>query len=143
MTIASTLARGLLAASILAPAAALAQDAPVVGTPAAPALETPRAAPNLLEVENEALTVEPYGISVDDLEDTDIEDATGNVIGEVDEVLMTPTGEIVAVSAEVGGFLGIGDHEVVIELGMLRPEGDRLHVDMTKEEAEALPVWDD
>ncbi|PRY95761.1 PRC-barrel domain protein [Hasllibacter halocynthiae] len=100
-------------------------------------------APNLLEVENEALVVEPWGITVDDLEDTDIEDASGDVIGEVDEVLMTPEGEIVAVSAEVGGFLGIGDSEVVVELGMLRPEGDRLHIDMSKEQIEALPVWDD
>lgn len=82
-------------------------------------------------------------LNVNDFEDTDIVDVSGNVIGEVDDVLMTPEGRVVAVSAEVGGFLGIGDHEVVIELGMLASDGDKLRIDMTKEQVEALPAWDD
>lgn len=110
---------------------------------AVPAAAQTAAAPNLLEVENEAVMVEPFGVNVDDFEDTDIVDVSGNVIGEVDEVLMTPEGRVVAVSAEVGGFLGIGDHEVVIELGMLASDGDKLRIDMTKEQVEALPAWDD
>ncbi|WP_299822105.1 PRC-barrel domain-containing protein [uncultured Jannaschia sp.] len=108
---------------------------------ASPALA--QTVPPLVEVEDESMIVESFGINVDDFEDTDIVDASGDVIGEVDEVLMDAEGRIVAVSAEVGGFLGIGDKEVVIELGMLVADGDRLRIDMTEEQVEALPAWDD
>lgn len=99
--------------------------------------------PQWVEVEDESLMVEAYGITVDDLEDMDIMDASGEEVGEVEEVLMTPDGQITAVSAEVGGFLGIGDKEVVVELDRLTHDGDQLRVDMTSEEIEALPAWDD
>jgi hypothetical protein len=100
-------------------------------------------APTLFEVEDESMLVEAFGVDVDTLEDTDILDASGEVIGEVDEVLMDGSGRIVAVSAEVGGFLGLGDREVVMDLGMLTRRGDGLAVDMTQAEVEALPAWDD
>jgi sporulation protein YlmC with PRC-barrel domain len=99
--------------------------------------------PQWIEVEDESLMVEAYGITVDDLEDMDIIGASGEEIGEVEEVLMTPDGQITAVSAEVGGFLGIGDKEVVVELDQLTHDGDQLRMDMTEEEVEALPAWDD
>ena len=97
----------------------------------------------LVEVEDESMMVDVFGVDVDMLEDTDIVDASGETIGEVDEVLMDAEGRIVAVSAEVGGFLGLGDKEVVIDLGMLTQAGDKLAVDMTEEQVEALPAWDD
>lgn len=100
-------------------------------------------APQLMEVEDESMIVDPFGIDVDGFEDTDIVDASGDVIGEVDEVLMDAEGRIVAVSAEVGGFLGVGDKEVVIDLRMLVADGDRLRIDMTEDQVEALPAWDD
>jgi len=99
--------------------------------------------PQWVEVEDESLMVEAYGITVDDLEDMDIMGASGEEIGEVEEVLMTPDGQITAVTAEVGGFLGIGDKEVVVELDQLTQNGDHLQMDMTEEEVEALPAWDD
>ena len=99
--------------------------------------------PQWVEVEDESLMVEAYGITVDDLEDMDIIGASGEEIGEVEEVLMTPDGQITAVTAEVGGFLGIGDKEVVVELDQLTHDGDQLRMDMTEEEVEALPAWDD
>jgi PRC-barrel domain len=97
----------------------------------------------LVEVENEALMVEHFNLSVDQLEDMDIHGAGGERIGEVDEILMTQEGKITAVSVEVGGFLGIGDKEVVMELAQLRREGDALMADLTKEQVKALPSWDD
>jgi PRC-barrel domain len=99
--------------------------------------------PPLVEVKNEALMVERFNLSVDQLEDMDIHGAGGERIGEVDEVLMTQEGKITAVSVEVGGFLGIGDKEVVMELAQLRREGDALMTEMTKEQVKALPSWDD
>jgi hypothetical protein len=99
--------------------------------------------PPLVEVENEAMMVERFHLSVDQLEDMDIHGAGGARIGEVDEVLMTPEGKITAVSVEVDGSLGIGDKEVVIELTQLRREGDALVTDITQEQVKALPSWDD
>ena len=93
----------------------------------APTTAQTAAEPPLLEVEDEAMMVEPFGVSVDEFEDTDILGADGSKIGEVDEVLMTPEGEITAVSAEVGGFLGVGDKEVVLELTSAHPGRRRPH----------------
>jgi sporulation protein YlmC with PRC-barrel domain len=99
--------------------------------------------PSLVEVENEAMMVERFNLSVDQLEDMDIHGSGGERIGEVDEVLMTPEGKITAVSVEVGGFLGIGDKEVVMELNQLRREGDAIMTDLTKEQIKALQSRDD
>ena len=117
--------------------------ATALATLAGAALAQTAAEQPLLEVENEAMMVEPFGVSVDDFEDTDIMGPDGSKIGEVDEVLMTPEGEITAVSAEVGGFLGVGDKEVILELSHLTQGADGLTVDLTKEQVEALPEWDD
>jgi hypothetical protein len=99
--------------------------------------------PSLVEVENEAMMVERFNLSVDQLEDMDIHGPGGERIGEIDDVLMTPEGEIAAVSVEVGGFLGIGDKEVVMELNQLRREGDAIMTDLTKEQIKALQSRDD
>jgi hypothetical protein len=104
---------------------------------------TTSSVPTLVEVENKAMMVEHFNLSVDQLEDMDIHGAGGERIGEIDEVLMTSEGKITAVAVEVGGFLGIGDKEVVMELGQLRREGDSLMTDVTKEQIKALPSWDD
>jgi hypothetical protein len=47
------------------------------------------------------------------------------------------------VVVEVGGFLGIGSDDVVIRLDQLRLEDNQLVTNMTKEQIEALPKWDD
>ena len=100
---------------------------------------------NLIEVENEAMMVEPFGVTVDELEDADIHDASGERIGEVEEVLMTADdGRILAVAAEIGGFLGIGDDEVAVPLDRLAWQGDgTVRIDLTEDQAKALPAWDD
>jgi len=82
--------------------------------------------PPLVEVENEAMMVESFNLSVDQLEDLDIHGSGGERIGEVEEVLMSPEGEITALSVEVGSFLRIDDKEVVMELNQLRREGDAI-----------------
>ena len=120
---------------------ALAIATALVGATAASAQTT--ATPNLLEVENEAVIVPGFDITVDDFEDTDILDASGNRIGEIDEVLMTADAKVVAASMEVGGFLGIGEKEVVVPLERFTRVGDKLQLDLTKEQIKALPVWDD
>jgi sporulation protein YlmC with PRC-barrel domain len=94
--------------------------------------------PPLVEVENEAMMVERFNLSVNQLADMEITDSGGKRIGEVEEVLMTPEGKITAVSVEV-----VGDKEVVMELDQLRRKGDVLMTDLTKEQVEALQSWPD
>lgn len=99
--------------------------------------------PVYIEVEDEAATVGAFGLAVGEVENADIYGPTGERVAEIEEVLVNPQGEIVAVSAEVGGFVGIGDREVIVELGQLRREGDRFVTSLTQQQLEALPAWDD
>ncbi|MGF7161665.1 hypothetical protein FHS85_003306 [Rhodoligotrophos appendicifer] len=96
----------------------------------------------LVEIDKDDVMVQPYNMTVDDVEDMDIVDANGKEIAEVDEVLGTADGTPTAVSVDVGGFLGIGSKEVIIGLDQLTLAGDKLTLDMTKEQVEALPVRD-
>lgn len=130
---------------IVAPVAA----ALILGAPAyaaaqsAPPQQSDLQMKSLVELDDDNETARWNGLSVDQLEDMDIVDANGDTIGDVEEVLADAAGNIVAVSAEVGGFLGIGDKEVVVAIDRLTMQGDRLMTSLTKEQLEALPRWDD
>jgi sporulation protein YlmC with PRC-barrel domain len=99
---------------------------------------TTGSAPSLVEVEDEAMMVEHFNLSVKQLEDMEITDSGGKRIGEVEDVLMTPEGQITALAVEV-----VGDKEVVVALDQLRRQGDVLMTDLTEEQVEALQSWDD
>ncbi|QYX55977.1 PRC-barrel domain-containing protein [Roseovarius sp. SCSIO 43702] len=94
-------------------------------------------------VEFDKVVIEPFGTTVEKIEDTDIYTTGGDKIGEIEDVLFTRDGKAMAVSAEVGGFLGIGEKEVVINLDQISRENDRMIVDMTEDEMKALPEWKD
>ncbi len=69
-------------------------------------------------------------------------------IGEVGEAIITPDGQITQLVVEVGGFLGIGEHDVALDfdrLQIVRSDvgGElRAYSNMTKEELEALPEYE-
>ena len=134
-----------VAAAALAGAAGLAQaQDTTTDMTADPALGAETAASaNLIEVENGALMVDPLGVRAGELEDMDVYASTGDKIGEVEDVLMTPDGQITSVSVEMGGFLGIDEKEVAMPIADLSKQGDDLVADITEEQAETLPVWDD
>jgi sporulation protein YlmC with PRC-barrel domain len=95
------------------------------------------------KAEDKSVMVMPYNVTIDDLEDMDIYGPDGKEIGEVDSVLVDAAAKPVAIAAEVGGFLGLGEKDVIIGLERLTKEGDHLKVDMTKEQIAALPDFDD
>jgi ribosomal 30S subunit maturation factor RimM len=78
-----------------------------------------------------------------ELGDMNVVNPAGEKIGEVEEVLMDTSGKVVAVAVEVGGFLGIGDDDVIIPLDQLRLENNQLMTALTKEQIEVLPKWED
>jgi hypothetical protein len=95
------------------------------------------------KADDESLMVQPLNVSVGDVEDMTIYSAGGEEVGEVEAVLLDGSGRPVAVAADVGGFLGLGERDVVIGLDRLSRGQDRLTVAMSKEEIEALPEFDD
>lgn len=121
----------------------------VLGAPAYSAEE--KAAPpqsdlqvkSLRELSEDNKTARWKNLMVGQLEDMEIVAAGGDKVGEVEEVLADGDGNIVAVSAEVGGFLGIADKEVVVSLDQFELRENRLVTSLTKEQLEALPGWDD
>tara|TARA_B100000683_G_scaffold182494_1_gene175774 strand:- start:544 stop:909 length:366 start_codon:yes stop_codon:yes gene_type:complete len=95
-----------------------------------------------LEVENDDLTVPGIELRVGQVEGMEIVNAQGEVIGTVDDILSGADGQIVAISTEVGGFLGIGDREVILGLDQIALRDGRLATQLTNEQLEKLPHWD-
>jgi hypothetical protein len=102
------------------------QDAPATAMPPAPAPTASEGAAGWLK-----------------LEDMNVIAANGENVGEVENVLIDASGQVIAVAVAVGGFLGIGSDDVVIRLDQLRLEDNQLVTNLTKEQIEALPKWDD
>lgn len=73
-------------------------------------------------------------------------DQTGANIGEVNDLIMSGTGDIQAVILGVGGFLGIGEKNVAVAVPAVQMVQDgnsmRLVVQSTKEQLEAAPSYD-
>jgi hypothetical protein len=63
-------------------------------------------------------------------------------IGEIENLLISPDGQVEAAIIEWGGFLGIGSRTAAVPWNELRlnEAGDRVVIDMTREEMEALPA---
>ncbi|UWR27840.1 PRC-barrel domain-containing protein [Sulfitobacter sp. S223] len=79
-------------------------------------------------------------------------DANWNKIGEISDVLLDKNGQMIAVLVGIGGFLGVGDRDVILPLENVRfAKGDdntyNYVTNLTKEELEKLPevdsgIWD-
>ena len=99
--------------------------------------------PQMMAIEQDDMMVPGLAMRVDEVEDITVVDAAGETIGEVDEVLGTSDGRPVAVVVEAGGFLGIGEKDVIVDISRLTKNGDNVVLGMSKAEIEALPAWAD
>lgn len=63
-------------------------------------------------------------------------------VGEVSEVLMDGSGNAQRVVIDRGGFLGIGEKHIAIELDRLTITDDRVSVDMTDEQIAEIPEYE-
>ena len=95
------------------------------------------------KAEDKSVMVMPFNVTIDDLEEMEIYGPSGEEIGEVDAVLVDASAKPVAVAADVGGFLGMGEKDVVIGLDQLAQDGDHLKVNLTKEQLGALEEFED
>jgi len=93
-------------------------------------------------------TVRMSGMTAEELTGKRVHDANGEWIGEVDKVLMSQDGNSAEKAVvDVGGFLGIGEKPVAVDLSdlMMKKEADgddmQLYVNATKEQLEAMPTY--
>jgi hypothetical protein len=96
------------------------------------------------EIDDDMAKVATFNVTVKDLGDMEIYGADGKKIGNVDRVLGDSSKQPKAVAVDVGGFLGMGTHEVIFPLDRLTrgKEANRLQTSMTKEQVENLDKWE-
>ena len=63
----------------------------------------------------------------------------GKNLGEVAAVLRSADNKITELRADIGGFLGIGEHEIAIPAAQFVLHSDRIVLDLTAAAAKALP----
>lgn len=125
-----------------------AMDAPAGTAPAGGAMstggamssETPAATASSA-VEGPFVTVPPTGAwRATDLNGKTVEDAAGENIGSISDVLVDENGEVIAVLVGVGGFLGIGAKDVAVSMEALEFGPGSMDGLATAPAAEAAPA---
>lgn len=96
-----------------------------------------------VEVEDGDMMIPGLSMSVDEVSGMDIYDSTGERVGEVDDVLMGEDGTVTGASLDIGGFLGMGEKDVVLPLESLTKTDDGFTTALSKEQLESLPEYDD
>lgn len=77
------------------------------------------------------------------VDDADLMGPNGNKIGEVEEILVDVTGIPVAAVVEAGGFLDIGDKDIIVSLEDMTFDSGNFSTLLTEDELKELPEWDD
>lgn len=96
---------------------------------------------DLMAADDQMMTIDTLGVTVQQIDTMDVYDAAGQQIGSIENVLIDSQGNAHAVAAEVGQFLGVGERQVVIPLDQLRMEGDRLVTDLGQADLEGFETW--
>jgi hypothetical protein len=122
---------------------------PAATAPATPPAATSAAASKLdistlRAVDDKDKNVTYNGMSVNALEDSNVEQPNGDKVGEIDRVLVDKDNKIVAVTIDAGGFLGIGTEKVVMPLNQLQYDGNKKKfiTSLNKDQLKAMPHWD-
>jgi hypothetical protein len=93
-------------------------------------------------------SVDVSALTSEMLTDAPVYDESDTSIGEVVDLVLTDDGQVTQVVMDIGGFLGLGEHRVALEMGQIdilsRTDGGevRVYVPMSKEQLEALPKFD-
>ncbi len=87
----------------------------------------------------------PGEMTTDQIVGISVYDANNESIGDVEDLLLDENGEVSKVLVDVGGFLGMGEHRVALDLDQINfTEADgalRAEVDMTEDQLEAMPAY--
>ena len=134
-TAAVALAMGL-GMGIAAMGAATAADQPR-GQSSSETIGTPRPAQTSSSI--------PGGIPSDEIIGRKVVNQRGETLGKIEELVVQPQKKEVHAVISVGGFLGIGDHDVVVPMKDLSvtPDNVTLISQQTKEDLKTLPKYDE
>jgi hypothetical protein len=89
------------------------------------------------------LLVTELGLTASQIARATLYNDRGEAVGEIEAVLVTTQGRFAGIGVEVGGFLGIGERDVLLHMGQLRRQGDRIVTLLSRAQLEAQPEWDD
>jgi sporulation protein YlmC with PRC-barrel domain len=82
-------------------------------------------------------------VTVTDWYKQDVYDPNNNKIGSVSDVLVSPEGQVKALVVGVGGFLGVGQKDVVVSFGAIKQtkKDNKIYLttNATKDELKAAP----
>lgn len=82
------------------------------------------------------------GMTAKELIGKDIYDSTGRQVGEIEDIVIRQDGRSVSALADVGGFLGMNEKRVALDLTDVKVTGDRLTLQsMTEAQIKALPAF--
>jgi hypothetical protein len=75
-----------------------------------------------------------------------VKNNAGDTIGDINEILLTNDGAAAAAVIGVGGFLGMGEHQVAVQFKSLKIDRDAngndvVKLDTTKEALKKAPEW--
>jgi sporulation protein YlmC with PRC-barrel domain len=97
----------------------------------------------------------PLGVTVEEMKlvvlgwsakkkllDADVYNDKGEKIGEIGDIIVSPTRSVSHAIIEVGGFLGLGEHRVAIPMDQIKFVGNRFVIaGATKDALKALPEF--
>jgi hypothetical protein len=97
----------------------------------------------LRPVDTKDMNVTYNGLSIDQLKDASITNPNGDKVGSVDKILADKDNKIAAVTADAGGFLGIGAKEVVIPMDKLQYDAGKKQfvTSLSKDDVKSMPEW--
>jgi sporulation protein YlmC with PRC-barrel domain len=133
------MSKPLLTAALLTAVGVASAQAQTASTPdGATPRDNPSTAPSIA-----MQMAAPSGADARKLIGRNIKDMHNATIGEIKSIHLDPGGKVDAVIALVGGFLGVGDREVLLEWRDLKVDnnGEVVHVNMTKDELKAKPPY--
>ena len=92
-----------------------------------------------------AAEVKSYQIRIDDMIGADLYNSNGEEIGEIDEIVLDPASNKPVVLVSTGGFLGLGDREVMFPYDDITFADDRamLSSSLTEDDLKAMPDVDE
>ncbi len=121
------------------------QTSPPVGVPPSPQDQTPRSTTPPMKQPQEAFLSQqqPDQMLATDLIGKSILDSNNARIGDINDLLISEDGEIVAALVGVGGFLGIGEKIVAIPYDSLNisPQSDQITVSYSRQDLEQAPQF--
>lgn len=96
---------------------------------------------NWVEIDDDNSAISVLGMTVDQIEDLRVYDASGTQVGEVEQVLGTAASTATALAIDLDN--DTQDDDVVIALDQVTVADGRINTTLTRAELEALPRWND